>query len=142
MRKLILGGIVATLAAWAIFLVPFAVFGLWQKPLESRIAAMAISSFVLYGTVLLFRFFIARRDWDRPADVAVVAAFTATIALMGWWGSLVALLAASVWGLAWGIRSVKEFLAGDRRWSWERSYLLTWGQFIITSVFLFWLGSR
>jgi hypothetical protein len=141
MRRSILGEVVATLVAWAIFLVPFAVFGLWRKPLESRIAAMAISSFILYGTVLLFRIFITRRDWDRPADVVVVAAFAATITLMGWWGTLVALLTISVWGLAWGIRSVKQFLANNRRWSWERLYFLTWGQFIITFVFLFWLGS-
>ncbi|GEM_PF-6307595 len=124
MRNLILGAIAATLIAWAIFLVPFAVFGFWQKSLESRIAAMAISSFVLYGGVLLSRVFVASREWDGPTNVAVIAAFAATIASTGWWGVIATAIVLAVWAL----------------WL-PRNYPGTLGvQFVVIFVSLIWFG--
>ena len=142
MRRFILGQIVASLAAVAIFLGSFAIFDVWQKSLEAKVAAMAIASGGLLIAIFLFRLLVKNREWDWPVDVAFAAAACAMVTLMGLAGALVAMIAISAGSIIVSIRALKDFAAGDRKWSWQSPAYLLWGQFLAIFVFLLWLGVR
>ena len=139
MRRLILSQVVATLVTVAFFLGVFSVFGVWQKSLDVRVASMALTFMVGYAAIIFFRLIALRRDWDRPIDVAFTAAAVATIALMGWWGVIFAMLVILVLCLIVFINGWKEAAAGNRRLSWYRLFVLPWAQFLVTWILLFGL---
>lgn len=144
MRRLFLGQVITTLAIAAIFLAVFTVLDEWRKPLDSRIAAMALATGGLYAAIILFRLLVKNREWDRSLDVAFAAAVCATLLPMAWLGTVIAVLGMSVASLAVMFRSLKDMPPGDMRWSWQRPYVLLWVQFQYTWVLLLWivLGMR
>jgi len=142
MRRFFLGQVLATLAAAAIVGAVFAVSGAGQKPLDSRIAAMAISSGGLYIAIIIFRFFVKNREWDRLLDVVFFAVVAATVSLMAWWMAVAVSLAISAWSIAVGFRILKLHRAGDRRRSWENPDYMLWIQFLATFASLLWLALR
>ncbi|MEX1068432.1 MAG: hypothetical protein WED08_01355 [Patescibacteria group bacterium] len=138
MRRFFLGQVLATIAVAVMVLLAFTVFGVWQKPLEARIAAMGIALlFGGYPSIILFRLLVHQRDWDRPLDVAFAAMVLATIAPMGVLGGGLAMLAVMVGSLIVGARALKSFQSGDRRWSWQHPEYLLWGQFLATLALIF-----
>lgn len=141
-RRFLLGQVLATLVTMAIFLVVFATFAVWQKPLESRVAAMAIASAGVYATILILRLLVKSREWDHPLDVAFAAAVCGTVAMMEWWGAVLAIIAVSSWSVVVSVRSLRYLVAGDLQWSWERPYVLLWGQFLATLMLLVGLGTE
>lgn len=140
MRRFVLGQVVATLAVLVSVLGSFAIFDVWQKSLEARVAAMAIALFfVVYPAIILFRLLMKRRLWDSPTDVAFMAAACVTIMLMGPWGAVLMILAVSVGSLVVAARSLKSLPPKDMRWSWQHPDTLLWVQFMTTFTFLLWM---
>ena len=139
MRRFVFSQVVATLVTVAIFLGVFTILDVWQKSLDARVAAMSLTFIVVYAAIILFRMLAWVRDWDRPIDVAFSAAVVATIALMGWWGAIFAMLVILAWSLTVFIEGWKEAAAGNRRLFWYRFYVLPWAQFLVTWILLFGL---
>ncbi|MEX2053597.1 MAG: hypothetical protein WD940_01105 [Patescibacteria group bacterium] len=138
MRRFFLGQVLATIAVAVMVLLAFTVFGVWQKPLEARIAAMGIALlFGGYPSIILFRLLVHQRDWDRPLDVAFAAAVLALIAMTGLGGAILGISIVSVVSLVVGARALKSFQSGDRRWSWQHPEYLLWGQFLATLALIF-----
>ena len=142
MRRFVLGQIATTLVTAAIFIAVFSAFGVWEKPLDARIAAMVLTCGALYAGIFLLRIIVKNREWDQPMDVAFVAAVLAFIGMMEPLGKFVALLAAGVWGIAVFIRLWRDELSQNRQWARQNRDILLWFQFLVIWNFLIWLGLR
>src|SRR3972149_4529037 len=89
MSRFGLGQIVASLAVVAISLASFAIFDVWEKFSNARIAAMGIALlFAVYPAIILFRLLMRRRDWDGPTGTAFAAGAAAGIAMTGLLGGI------------------------------------------------------
>ena len=74
MLRFVLGQIVVTLVTAAIFLAVFSAFDVWGKPLDARIAAMAVATGLRYLMILFNRLIVKNREMDRHQDVTLAAA--------------------------------------------------------------------
>lgn len=100
--------VAASLAVVAISLASFAIFDVWEKSPDARVAAMVIALPITYPVIILYRMVIRRRDWDLQIDIAFIAGVLAVIALVGLVGPVLVILTISIWGTIAIIRYLKK----------------------------------